>query len=132
MILLDTNLLTRLTRTDHPHGLVARRAVHALLRRGERVVIVPQNLYEFWAVATRRPGPPPGLKSPHDELAPLPLRRSSPSICCRAGASIAVAQTPCGTNLPVKGFSLCALRRGLDLLTCSCERLGRPQSGVGG
>ena len=59
MILLDTNLLTRLTRTDHPHGLVARRAVHALLRRGERVVIVPQNLYEFWAVATRRPGPPP-------------------------------------------------------------------------
>ena len=59
MILLDTNLLTRLTRTVHPHGVVARRAVHALLRQGERVVIVPQNLYEFWAVATRQPGPPP-------------------------------------------------------------------------
>jgi predicted nucleic acid-binding protein len=59
VILLDTNLLTRLTRTDHPHGLVARRAVHGLLRRGERVVIVPQNLYEFWAVATRQPGPRP-------------------------------------------------------------------------
>ena len=59
MILLDTNLLTRLTRTDHPHGSVARNAVQALLRRGERVVIVPQNLYEFWAVATRQPGPRP-------------------------------------------------------------------------
>ena len=26
MILLDTNLLTRLTRTDHPHGSIARHA----------------------------------------------------------------------------------------------------------
>jgi len=59
VILLDTNLLTRLTRTDHPHGSIARQAVQALLGRGERVVIVPQNLYEFWAVATRQPGPPP-------------------------------------------------------------------------
>jgi predicted nucleic acid-binding protein len=59
VILLDTNLLTRLTRTIHPHGGVARRAVHALLGRGERIVIVPQNLYEFWAVATRQPGARP-------------------------------------------------------------------------
>jgi hypothetical protein len=28
VILLDTNLLTRLTGTDHPHGLVARRPAH--------------------------------------------------------------------------------------------------------
>ncbi len=27
--------------------------------RGERLIVVPQNLYEFWAVATRPPGPPP-------------------------------------------------------------------------
>ena len=29
--------------------------MHVLLGRGERLVIVPQNLYEFWAVATRSP-----------------------------------------------------------------------------
>jgi predicted nucleic acid-binding protein len=59
VILLDTNLLARLTTTNHPHGSLARQAITALLRRGERLVIVPQNLYEFWAVATRRPGPAP-------------------------------------------------------------------------
>ena len=53
MILLDTNLLTRLTRTTHQHGGIARVAMNNLLRRGEQIVIVPQNLYEFWAVATR-------------------------------------------------------------------------------
>lgn len=59
MILLDTNLLTRLTSTAHPHGPIARHAIHTLLARLEQVVIVPQNLYEFWAVATRQIGPRP-------------------------------------------------------------------------
>lgn len=59
MILLDTNLLTRMTRSHDPPAGVARLATQTLLRRGERLVIVPQNLYEFWAVATRIPGPPP-------------------------------------------------------------------------
>ena len=59
MILLDTNLLTRLTRSHDPQSAVARTAVHTLLQRGERLVIVPQNLYEFWAVATRPAGAPP-------------------------------------------------------------------------
>ena len=60
MILLDTNLLARLTsKTTHPHGAVARSAVHNLLAHRERLIIVPQNLYEFWVVATRRAGPPP-------------------------------------------------------------------------
>ena len=59
MILLDTNLLTRLTRSHDPQSGVARAAVQTLLRRGERLIVVPQNLYEFWAVATRPAGPPP-------------------------------------------------------------------------
>jgi predicted nucleic acid-binding protein len=59
MILLDTNLLTRLTSGVHRHGVVARVAVQELLARGEKLVIVPQNLYEFWAVATRPLGPRP-------------------------------------------------------------------------
>ncbi|MBM4028341.1 MAG: type II toxin-antitoxin system VapC family toxin [Planctomycetes bacterium] len=59
MILLDTNLLTRMTDSANPQCAVARRAVHALLRNREQVALVPQNLYEFWAVATRKPGAPP-------------------------------------------------------------------------
>jgi len=59
MILLDTNLITRLTRSADPQAAVARAAVRTLLGRGERLIVVPQNLYEFWAVATRPPGPPP-------------------------------------------------------------------------
>jgi predicted nucleic acid-binding protein len=59
MILLDTNLLGRITNSRDPQCAVARRAVHLLLARHERLIVVPQNLYEFWAVATRKPGPPP-------------------------------------------------------------------------
>src|SRR6516162_146493 len=59
MILLDTNVLTRMTDSAHVHAAVSRREVHVLLGRRERLHIVPQNLYEFWAVATRQPGPPP-------------------------------------------------------------------------
>jgi len=55
VILLDTNLLTRLTSTAHPHGGIARLVVHKILSRREQIAIVPQNLYEFWAVATRTP-----------------------------------------------------------------------------
>jgi predicted nucleic acid-binding protein len=59
VILLDTNLLARLTNASHPHCAPARAAVQRLLANRDRVIIVPQNLYEFWAVATRQPGGPP-------------------------------------------------------------------------
>src|SRR5205823_6633610 len=55
----DTNLLGRMTDSTDPQCAAARRAVHGLLANRERLIIVPQNLYEFWAVATRKPGPPP-------------------------------------------------------------------------
>ena len=59
MILLDTNVLGRVTDSTDPQCAVARRAIHAPLAKQERLVIAPQNLYEFWAVATRNPGPFP-------------------------------------------------------------------------
>ena len=59
MILLDTNLLTRMTRSHEPQSGIARAAIQTLLQRRERLIVVPQNLYEFWAVATRPAGPPP-------------------------------------------------------------------------
>ncbi len=51
MILLDTNLLTRMTRSHDPPSGVARAAIHTLRGRGERLIVVAQNLHEFWAVA---------------------------------------------------------------------------------
>src|SRR6478736_2951706 len=59
MILLDTNLLARISNSAHPHCTVARHSVTAVRGCGEQLVIVPQVLYEFWAVATRKAGAPP-------------------------------------------------------------------------
>jgi len=59
MILLDTNVLVRMTDPADPQCAVARGTIHSLFSRRERIVIVPQNLYEFWAVATRKVGLPP-------------------------------------------------------------------------
>jgi predicted nucleic acid-binding protein len=51
--LLDTNLLTRAAQPSHPMYQVAVDAVAELRRQRETLHIVPQNLYEFWVVATR-------------------------------------------------------------------------------
>jgi predicted nucleic acid-binding protein len=52
-ILLDSNILLRLSQTTHAMHAAARDAVDTLRKRGESLHIVPQNLYEFWVVATR-------------------------------------------------------------------------------
>lgn len=52
MILLDTNLLGRMTGSGDAQCAAARQAIR-ILAAGERLVIVPQNLYEFWTIATR-------------------------------------------------------------------------------
>ena len=50
---LDTNILTRLSHpTDPAHG-IAGAAVAKLAAAGQDFIIVPQNLYEWWTVATR-------------------------------------------------------------------------------
>jgi len=55
-ILADTNLLTRSAQPSHAMYPAAVAAVELLSQRGERLVLGPQNLYEFWVVATRPPG----------------------------------------------------------------------------
>jgi predicted nucleic acid-binding protein len=53
VILVDTNILLRRaspTDPDRPHAIAA---VASLSAAGERLCIVPQTLYEFWATATR-------------------------------------------------------------------------------
>jgi predicted nucleic acid-binding protein len=51
--LIDTNVLLRLVdQTASQHG-VARAAIKNLLSQDHAVFLAPQNLIEFWAVATR-------------------------------------------------------------------------------
>jgi len=59
MILVDTNLLGRMTDSSDPLCASARASVQCLWSRNEGLAIVPQVLFEFWAVATRSVGPPP-------------------------------------------------------------------------
>lgn len=51
--LVDTNVLLRYARKNNPIRPDARRALITLKRQGEELCITPQNIIEFWAVATR-------------------------------------------------------------------------------
>ena len=52
-ILLDTNVLLRISDPNHAHHRPATAAVDALNANGDELRTVPQNLYEYWVVATR-------------------------------------------------------------------------------
>jgi predicted nucleic acid-binding protein len=52
MILLDNSILARLTNSNDPDYRVTQRVVFRT-RAADTLVITPQCLYEFWAVATR-------------------------------------------------------------------------------
>jgi predicted nucleic acid-binding protein len=52
-VLADTNILLRLVQPEHAHSAIAVEALSKLRAAGEVVFVVPQNLYEFWVVATR-------------------------------------------------------------------------------
>lgn len=53
MIALDTNVILRFSKTSDPQFPVVSRAIAKLEATGEELCIFPQNLYEFWATATR-------------------------------------------------------------------------------
>jgi predicted nucleic acid-binding protein len=50
---LDTNILLRSLVTDDPNHQITIQAIAFLRREKERLFIAPQNLIEFWNVATR-------------------------------------------------------------------------------
>lgn len=52
-ILLDTNIIVRLADKSSSQHPVAKGAVLALERDLHELYLVPQNLYEYWVVATR-------------------------------------------------------------------------------
>ena len=51
--LVDTNILLRLVQKNSPIHLDTQRAILKLKKQGEFLCIIPQNIVEFWAVATR-------------------------------------------------------------------------------
>lgn len=51
--LIDSNVLLRTVEKGHPHHNAAVEAVSSLLVAKTTLCVVPQNLVEFWAVATR-------------------------------------------------------------------------------
>lgn len=52
-ILIDSNILVFSANPNSPMIHDVSRATLLLLNRGERLCVIPQNLIEFWAVATR-------------------------------------------------------------------------------
>lgn len=53
MILLDTNILIRFANDSDPQKPLVTNALDHLRTTGASLVVVPQNLYEFWVAATR-------------------------------------------------------------------------------
>jgi len=53
MILIDTNIFTRLPERTDPLRAVAKSALERLQENQEELVVAPQCLYEFWVVMTR-------------------------------------------------------------------------------
>jgi len=53
LYLADTNIFLRLAEPNHPMHAETRSAINALTAKGDSVCVVPQNVIEFWNVATR-------------------------------------------------------------------------------
>ncbi|MCX5984632.1 MAG: PIN domain-containing protein [Nostocales cyanobacterium LacPavin_0920_SED1_MAG_38_18] len=51
--LVDTNILLRLVQKNSPMHLDTQRAILTLKKQGNFLCVIPQNIIEFWAVATR-------------------------------------------------------------------------------
>jgi predicted nucleic acid-binding protein len=51
--LVDSNILLRRIQTSSPQRPIVKHALRTLAGRGDRLCITPQNLHEFWYVATR-------------------------------------------------------------------------------
>jgi predicted nucleic acid-binding protein len=52
-VLVDTNVLLRMSQPHHSHYSVAENALAALRLQNETLCVAAQNLIEFWVVATR-------------------------------------------------------------------------------
>ncbi len=53
MILIDSNILVRYANLNDPLYSHVDQLINRLFAHGEQLCIVPQNIYEFWSVASR-------------------------------------------------------------------------------
>ena len=53
VFLADTNVLLRSAQPDHSMNSIAAHAINQLIASGESLAVAPQNMAEFWNVATR-------------------------------------------------------------------------------
>ena len=67
-VLIDSNVLLRRAQPAHPAHVSAVQSVARLLARGVPVYFTPQNITEFWNVATR-PAEINGLGLPYETVA---------------------------------------------------------------
>lgn len=68
-ILLDTNILLRITEPGHAQHQPAVDATDRLGQQGHALTLVPQNYYEYWVVSTRPTAQNGRGKTPDDVLA---------------------------------------------------------------
>ena len=66
-VLVDTSILLRSAQPNHPLCSQATNAVSKLIRQKQAVFFCPQNIAEFWNVATR-PAELNGLGLSHEEV----------------------------------------------------------------
>lgn len=52
-ILVDTNILVRISEVGHPDQMICEQALQRLLQRHDRAFLCAQAAIEYWAVATR-------------------------------------------------------------------------------
>lgn len=52
-VLLDTNIIIRAAQPNQPTWPEINQSLTALVAHGCTLCVVPQNIYEFWVVATR-------------------------------------------------------------------------------
>jgi predicted nucleic acid-binding protein len=50
---LDTSIVLRLSQPHHPLNSAVKQSIEKLEQNGDEVIVLPQILVEFWAVATR-------------------------------------------------------------------------------
>ena len=75
-MLVDTRTLLRTLQPLHPQREIARAAIKTLTAQGHELHLVPQNLMEFWVVATR-PVAHNGLGMPVPDVAAELMRLKS-------------------------------------------------------
>jgi len=61
LFLLDANILIYVANPASPFFAQCKRATSVITQNGDTPCIVPQSLYEFWTVATRKPNPQSAL-----------------------------------------------------------------------